>query len=43
MNLWLAISSRQKFALLEERVILSTVLRRFRIEAAQSPSDIRLQ
>ncbi|KAF4525161.1 hypothetical protein B566_EDAN014752, partial [Ephemera danica] len=33
----------QKFALLEEKVVVSTVLRRFRVEAAQTLEDTKLQ
>ena len=33
----------QKFALLEEKVVVSTVLRRFRVEAAHSRDEADLQ
>ncbi|KAK7864371.1 hypothetical protein R5R35_010970 [Gryllus longicercus] len=32
----------QKFALLEEKTVLSAVLRRFRVRALDAPSDVRL-
>ncbi|XP_059474801.1 uncharacterized protein LOC132196280 [Neocloeon triangulifer] len=33
----------QKFALMEEKVVISTVLRKFRVEAAHSPEEAELQ
>ncbi|KAF4517533.1 hypothetical protein B566_EDAN005096, partial [Ephemera danica] len=33
----------QKYALLEQKTVLSTVLRRFRVEAAQTREQLRLQ
>ncbi|CAB3362142.1 Hypothetical predicted protein [Cloeon dipterum] len=33
----------QKFALLEEKVVISTMLRKFRVEAAHKPEDAELQ
>lgn len=33
----------QKFALMEEKVVVSTVLRRFKVEAAHRPEDAILE
>jgi cytochrome P450 len=33
----------QKYALMEQKVVLSTILRRFRIEAAQTREELKLK